>query len=744
MRLKIPLLSILPLLLISVSTWAQTRISGKVVDMKDKPIKGASVSLDNTLDGGTTDSAGFFSFETTETGNQTLVANDATHSTMGMPLVITGAPITGLVLKMRTAVLETVTITAGSFASGGRAATVMSPLDIVTTAGSNGDVVKAMQMMPGTQQNNTDNGLFVRGGDAYEAAVIVDGIVTQSAFASGPPGVATRSRFNAFQYQGVQFSSGGYSARYGQALSAVLELNSTDLADKSNVNLGINMGGLYASGTKRWKKSSLDVGGSYTNLQPLYALASSNFNFYKVPVGGGAYARYAWTPNKSGIFKATISTTYNKSGITIPNPSSVYGDTGFMSKLGDKIDYETKDKYLFATATYKQMFKTKYSVLAAVSGSYDSNSNKFGPYPLKTEEYRTQGRIEGKDFINNRLSLMVGSDVQLYGVGKQMDSFHFRKSFDEKIVSAFAEVEWTPKYWLAIRPGLRYEYSAMLNTAVLAPRFSAAIKTGPNSQASLAGGLFYQDAPNLYYLSDITKTPGMSYAAHYIANWQYSKSDRTFRIEAYHKDYQHLVREYYPNADSVFVFNRNRILNPSIGIDNTGHGYADGLELFWRDKKSIKNADYWITYSFINTERLYENFPVLATPTFIAKHNFNVVGKYFIDKIHTNVSATYSYRTGFPYYDPTLKPLKDNFLTGTTPDYHNVALTFAYLHSFGKWFSVFYAQVDNVLNTKTVSGYRFVPDGNGVYTKQSIGPALYRTIFVGANFSLTQFSKDEL
>lgn len=734
----------IPMLLLSVAAMAQTRISGRVLDMKDKPIKGASVALDNTLDGGTTDSNGYFSFETSETGNQTLVASDATHSSMGMPLTITGAPITGLVLKMRTAVLDAVTITAGSFASGSRAATVMSPLDIVTTAGSNGDVVKAMQMMPGTQQNNTDNGLFIRGGDAYEAAVIVDGIVAQSAFASGPPGMATRSRFNAFQYQGVQFSSGGYSARFGQALSGVLELNSTDLADKSNVNLGINMGGLYASGTKRWKNASLDIGGNYTNLQPLYALASSNFNFYKVPVGAGAYARYAWQPNKNGIFKATVTSTFNNSGITIPNPSRVYGDTGFMSRMGDKIDYETKDKYLFATATYKQMFKTKYSLFAALSGSFDRNNNKFGSYPINQDEYRTQARIEGKDFINNRLTLLVGSDMQVYGVGKKMDSFHFKRSFDEKIAAAFAELEWTPRYWLALRPGLRYEYSAMLNTAVLAPRFSAAIKTGPNSQASLAGGVFYQDAPNLYYLSDITKTPGMSYAVHYIANWQYNKSDRTFRIEAYHKDYQHLVREYYPNSDSVFVFNRNRILNPSVGIDNTGHGSADGLELFWRDKKSIKNADYWITYSYINTERLYENFPVAATPTFIAKHNFNVVGKYFIDKIHTNVSATYSYRTGFPYYDPTLKPLKSNFLTETTPNYHNVALTFAYLHSFGKWFTVFYAQVDNVLNTKTVSGYRFVPDGSGSYARQSVGPALYRTIFVGVNMSLTQFSKDEL
>lgn len=743
------------MLLLSVASMAQTRISGKVVDMKDKPIKGASVALENTLDGGTTDSMGFFSFETSETGNQTLVASDATHSSMGMPLTITGAPITGLVLKMRTAVLDAVTITAGSFASGSRAATVMSPLDIVTTAGSNGDVVKAMQMMPGTQQAATENGLFIRGGDNYEAAVIVDGIVTQSAFASGPPGMATRSRFNAFQYQGVTFSSGGYSARFGQALSGILELNSTDLPDKSNVNLGINMAGVYASGTKRWKKSSLDVGGNYNNLQPLYSLASINkgFTFKKVPQGGGAYARFAWQPNKNGIFKATFTGSYNESGITIPNQSSGIQTNRRdpFSMMDSSVEFVTRDKYVFGTATYKQMFGTKYSLYTAASVSLDKNDNDFGSFPLETSEFRNQFRVEGKRFFNSRLSLLVGTDVQNYGLTKNMgmgfhnDSFTQNQSFYETVAAQYAELEWTPKYWLALRPGVRNEHSTLLNMDVVAPRFSAAIKTGPNSSASLAGGLFYQDANNNYYLAGLR--PNMSYAVHYIANWQISKHDRTFRIEAYHKDYERLSLE--DTANNMYTGNRYRYISSFLRVDNKGYGQADGIELFWRDKKSIKNGDYWISYSYINTKRRYENMPVEATPTFIATHTLNLVGKYFVDKIHTNFSATYSFSSGYPYYNPTkVDPLsKDNFLSDKTPSFNNVALTVAYLHSFGKWFTVFYAQVDNILNTKNITGYRYAYDanGNGITGSQTaIRPALYRTVFVGVNMSLSQFSKDEL
>ncbi len=29
-------------------------------------------------------------------------------------------------------------------------------------------------------------------------------------------------------------------------------------------------------------------------------------------------------------------------------------------------------------------------------------------------------------------------------------------------------------------------------------------------------------------------------------------------------------------------------------LDNTGSGYAQGIDVFWRDKENVKNLDYWI------------------------------------------------------------------------------------------------------------------------------------------------------
>ncbi len=722
-------------LLFSTSTWAQYTISGTVLNNKNKPVRGASVYLDNTIDGATTDSLGAFRFTTTETGNQTIVASEISHSTAGLPLVITGN-VSGIVITLqanKTKDLDVVVITAGSFdATNDKAKTVLKPLDIVTTAGSGADVVKAMQTLPGTQQTGPDNGLFVRGGDASEAAVIVDELVVQNAFFSGAPGVATRSRFGAFQYQGVSFSSGGYSARYGQALSGVLELNTTDLPDKTTINLGANLGGLYASGVKRWKQSSLDVGGGYNNLTPFYGIIKSNFDFYKVPQGGNGNIRYVWKPNKDAILKVSLNTQHNLTGVRIPNPFAA-----------DSINFLTKDQNYYSNISYKQMFKAKYMLYTAASISHNTTNFEFGPYfRYNQDEYRRQGRIEGKRYFNSRLNLLLGTDYQSFGQKRAIDT-GAAQQFDEVLTSAYTELEWTPINRFALKPGLRYEYSQLLSSATIAPRLSMALKTGIHSQASLAGGIFYQQAPNMYLIAGVYP-PKMMNATHYIANWQWSHQNRTLRLEAYHKDYQDLVWE--PGV--IFNPNTYRFITPGTTVTNGGSGYARGLELFWRDKKTIKNMDYWVTYSYIDTRRQFLNYPVAATPTFIANHNANLVGKYWIDKLKTNISATYSFASGRPYYNMQ-DHLNDNnnFLVDRTPNYHSLSLTAAYLHSFGKWFTVFYISVDNVTNQKNVFGYRFAADAATPGTFRNAGPivpALYRTIFFGVNMSLTEFSKDEL
>ena len=136
-------------------------------------------------------------------------------------------------------------------------------------------------------------------------------------------------------------------------------------------------------------------------------------------------------------------------------------------------------------------------------------------------------------------------------------------------------------------------------------------------------------------------------ATHYILNYQYMQNDRTFRIEGYYKSYNDLIREitegpYDPNPYRPYFW----------PVDNSGYGYAKGIDVFWRDKKSIHNFDYWISYSYIDTKRLYQNYIAEAMPDYVSPNNLNIVTKYFIEKPGINVSLTYAYASGRPYYNP--------------------------------------------------------------------------------------------
>ena len=291
---------------------------------------------------------------------------------------------------------------------------------------------------------------------------------------------------------------------------------------------------------------------------------------------------------------------------------------------------------MYLTGSYS---KDKYSLYVAGSYSLDQTNNSFGPVPIDETDHRGQFRIEGKDYFTSRLNLLAGGEVQSYGIDKKFDNY-FKQNFTETIASGYTELEWTPINMLAIKPGVRYEHSVLLNRDDVAPRISMAIKTGNHSQISLAGGIFYQDPDNAYLLANLDKL-NMQQSIHYIINWQYTKNDRTLRIEGYYKNYQNLVFEPY-NATAAASFdpsNYRFITSDTTTVNNNGHGYAQGLELFFRDKKSVKNLDYWISYSYIDTKRMYANFISEATPTYIADNNLNLVAKYFVDKWQTNFSA---------------------------------------------------------------------------------------------------------
>ena len=56
-------------------------------------------------------------------------------------------------------------------------------------------------------------------------------------------------------------------------------------------------------------------------------------------------------------------------------------------------------------------------------------------------------------------------------------------------------------------------------------------------------------------------------------------------------------------------------------VVSDGSGYAKGLDIFWKDARTLKNFSYTFSYSFLDTKRDYFYGGHYACPSFAAKHN---------------------------------------------------------------------------------------------------------------------------
>ena len=500
---------------------AQSVIKGTVKDVKGTPIEYVNVFIKNSTDGSITDSLGRFIITTKLHGNQVIYVSIIGYEQLVYQVSLADKEYSiNFTLKEAVNMLDEIVISAGTIeANNERKVAILKPLDIVTIAGGGADIISAIQTLPGVQRNGGDQtGLYVRGGDANESVLIIDGITSQNAFFTSVPGISQRSRFNPFQFKGTSFSSGGYSSRYGQALSSVLDLQTNDLPDESTVNIGMNLTGISLSGSKLMDNNAFEYAGSYLNLAPYMAINKTNYDYYKNPQGGDFSTRWVSKMEDKGMFKMAFSESITGQGITIPDPEN----------FSTNINFSNQNENTFFNTSLSYISSDKLRYYSAFSFSNNTDNIKFGNYPLYRHDSRVQGRAELNYDFTRRFHLLTGMEIQRISYDQVFNDTTSGKFTDSQI-ACYVETEWKPAQWFGLKTGVRGEYSDLLSKTNLAPRVSLAVKTGEKSQISAAYGIFFQTAPTQYLLQGYK--PGFQKAVHYIINFQRIKNDRTFRIE---------------------------------------------------------------------------------------------------------------------------------------------------------------------------------------------------------------------
>lgn len=695
-------------LLVTSLSFSQITFSGKVISENGEPLPGVNIFLEGTYDGASSDSEGTFSFTTLETGIKKLMASFIGYKSWEKEVNVSKDIEIQIALKESVNTLDAVTITAGSFEAADESrASIMKPLDIYTTPSANGDIMAAMRTMPGTQAATDDGRLLVRGGDSYETSTYIDGLIASKPYYSKTPDVATRGRFAPSLFNGVMFSSGGYSAEYGQALSSVLVLNSNDLAESDVTGISVMTIGGEANKTKRWDNSSLSLSGGYTTLKGYHKVFNSSIDWQKPVEAFNGTAVYRFKTKNNGMFKAYATADYGDLAYNVPagpNNLMLISNCGITG---------------YSNLSYRDCFSEKSCYKIGVSTTSQDNKTGLGEDDFETKELNIETRFSVVHDVSDAVKINWGANETFnqYNedyIQKRGDTYSM--DFDDHLIGAFVESEIKFSKNLAIRPGVRSEYSTVINKTNFAPRFALALKTGNESQLSGAWGIYHQ-TPQADYLK-LNTDLDFEKAMHYILSYQFGNvSERLFRAEAYYKTYNDLITW----QSGEFDLPTN--------LKNNGGGYAGGIDIFWRDQKSIRGFDYWITYAYIDTKRKYKNYPEQATPYFISNHTFSFVGKYWLNKINTQVGMSYTAASGRPFNNPN----SSSFNSEETEMYSDLSLNFSHIFYIGNQYSVLYCSVNNVLGHDNVLSYRpsGIADAQGNYSLIPIKRDLKRMMFIG-------------
>lgn len=713
----------------------QAVVEGRITGPDGALLSYANVRIEGTTSGAATDSTGHFRFSTRRTGPQQLRVSMIGYASVTRNVDLSPGDTVFVRISLGTdrVALQEAVITGSAYTTGPQSQATLSPVEAVTTPGASGDLFRALQSFPGVASPGDGAGLFVRGGDVTETVTLLDQATVHHPYRYESPTGGTFGAIRPFLVKGTQFSTGGFSAKYGNALSGVLAMESQDRPTQAqqHVTLGLAGASLGLDQPLIEDKLGLRFSGNRSFTDLLFRVNGQRDDFETVPQG--------WDGN--------LSLTWD------------YGDTGqlkwFSFGRHNRIGVDTQDGAfagLFRTETTNQLHNLQWTVQpgswtveSSASWSQFATERTFGALDLQPTDAVGKLRVDAER-SSSAWTLRTGAEVERRTyrfrgtVPTQPDAIAPSaptRTFDETVTATrtggYAELEASVFSPLTATVGVRTDHETAADETVVDPRASLGLRLSPYTTLRAAWGIYHQ-FPEPATVGEHTGANllGAQRARHYVAGLRHERGPLLLRMEGYHKSYRNLV-----------------VRTGSSRFANAGTGHAQGVDLFAKYGAFLETPiNGWISYSLLDSDRTQprdrgDEVALDDGPApFDLTHQFAVVGKTEVfPRVH--LGASYRVTSGRPFTpvvdtEPasggSVLPVDGPVGSRRMPTYQRLDLQLSYFWPFGsQQHAIIYAAVNNVLDRQNVVGVNYSPD----YSKREFRTTDFRrSFYIGVTLQL--------
>lgn len=739
-------------------------VSGTVKDRNTgEPLPYVTVQIQGAMRGAVSDEKGNFVIKPFEGGGAMLQISCTGYETIVKKVDVDRDLTIELALEESAQELQEVVISPSTF----EISTVeASPLtlgkeEVLHSPNMGKDIYRTLRTLPGVANNDYSAKARIRGGHSDETAVYLDNFLINDAFHIDEVDGAF-SIFNTDYIDEVKVLTGGFSARYTDRLSGVIDVRTFDNVDADKYRLSADLLNLSFLSQKKINNKvnvSFNARRGYLDflLKDMYdegaevvdprfsdmwakvtykANPKNNLSFNFLYGRDKFHARdfdnhfdhleikntrsningwinWKWFPSQK--FDALTTIGYQQLGRD--------GTFAFSDNTGvDNLDTRESGAFVFTNNSYYHL--------------NDNGSFEFGTELRKFNAAYTY-REQRYDLFNS-----TADDIIL-------DDINVETSLNGFTGSAYLQYDKTFFKKLAIQPGIRMSAQSFSTGVKWGPRIAASYDIAPWLNTRWAYGIYYQ--PDLYYHMRTAQYQSQLFnkngkAIHYTGSVTYSRKRTNIMLNVYHKDYR-----------SVFDDYRSEFFNRIGGIAildipfNTKSAYAQGAEITWRQSYG-RASMLSVTYAYSRSR--IRNADGMSTKRDFDQPHVVVVNNIFRLPGQVNMSLFWNFHTGYPY-TPTrvdfivYRPQQEGVIlfydagvknSERLPNFHTLDLRVEKTWVFGKSTLTAYINVINLFNRENLRAYWWYPvrlRNNSIIFEQERTTNI--PVFVSPGISFTLF-----